>query len=85
MRGDAVQNAHPILRMFQICEAMKWSHLPLPGGLYAQDPDLLDGFLIIFSERVKHDAAEQKKRDAEMNRGKGPKPTSRGSGSRRRR
>ena len=27
---------------------MKWSHLPVDGGLYDQDPDLLDKFEYIF-------------------------------------
>jgi hypothetical protein len=52
--------------MFMLCEAMKWSHLPVAGGIYDQDPDLLDGFLIIFHERSEHDAKE-----AEKNRPKG--------------
>lgn len=74
MRGEVIENAHPIIRMFTLCEAMKWNHLPLAGGLYDQDPDLLDGFRIIFHERSVHEAAEERKRDAEMNRNaKSPK------------
>lgn len=40
-------------------EGMKWSHLPLPGGLYAQHPQLLDEIEYIFQERGK---AQEKKR-----------------------
>ena len=52
--------------MFMLCEAMKWSHLPVAGGIYDQDPDLLDGFLIIFQKRSEHEA-----REAEKDRPKG--------------
>jgi hypothetical protein len=51
---------------------MKWNHLPVAGGLYDQDPDLLDKFAFIFQEvhaeearkdeeRKKKDEAERKK------------------------
>lgn len=46
---------------------MKWSHLPEAGGLYDQHPDLLEGFMYIFSERNKYEAEqrEKEKRDQE--------------------
>lgn len=56
--------------MFALCEGMKWAHLPNAGGLYDQDPELLDGFRIIFYERSKHEEAEAKKRKNEMGKGK---------------
>ena len=68
MKGDSVTEAHAIIRMFALCESMKWSHLPMPGGLYAQHPDLLDGFRIIFSARAEHEAEEEKKRKSESKR-----------------
>lgn len=40
---------------------MKWAHLPESGGLYNQDPDLLDAFSLIFALRAKHDAEEREK------------------------
>lgn len=55
--------------MFQLCEAMKWAHLPNAGGIYDQHPDLLDGFQIIFYERSKHEAEEEQKRNRSSNRG----------------
>lgn len=51
--------------MFQLCEAMKWSHLPVAGGIYDQDPALIDGFLIIWHERAEWDKEEEKRREAE--------------------
>lgn len=70
--------------MFMLCEAMKWSHLPVAGGIYDQHPDLIDGFLIIFQERAKHQEEEDKKREQDMARRTGPRATSRPSGRRRR-
>ena len=52
--------------MYQLCEAMKWNHLPVAGGIYDQDPDLLDGFIIIFRAKAEHDEAEAKKRQRGM-------------------
>jgi hypothetical protein len=48
--------------MFSLCENMKWSHLPLPGGIYAQHPKLIEQFRVIFSVRAEH---EEKKRKAD--------------------
>jgi hypothetical protein len=44
---------------------MKWSHLPLPGGIYAQHPDLIDGFEVIFQARSEYEDQEQKRRERE--------------------
>lgn len=44
---------------------MKWSHLPEPGGIYAQDPRLLDGFQVIFSLRAEYEEEKEKKDEAE--------------------
>jgi hypothetical protein len=49
--------------MFALCEQMKWAHLPNAGGLYEQDPDLLDGFEIIFQERSDYERAERERED----------------------
>jgi hypothetical protein len=52
--------------MFVLCEGMKWSHLPVAGGIYDQHPDLIDGFRIIFSIRNQHEAEEAEKRERNM-------------------
>lgn len=36
---------------------MQWSHLPVPGGLYAQHPRLLDEWQEIFE--IKHQVESQ--------------------------
>lgn len=54
--------------MFSLCEGMKWAHLPNAGGLYDQDPDLLDQFRYIFSARSEHDAEERKKEENKKNK-----------------
>lgn len=66
-----MQNAHPVLRMFTLCEQMKWNHLPEEGGLYAQDPDLLDGFMVIFHARGEYEEEERKRDKAKSQRGMG--------------
>lgn len=48
--------------MFALCQSMKWAHLPNAGGLYDQDPDLLDKFEYIFGEMAAHERAEEEKR-----------------------
>jgi hypothetical protein len=45
---------------------MKWSHLPLPGGLYAQHPKLIDQFRMIFFKRAEHE--EKKRKEEERKR-----------------
>jgi hypothetical protein len=52
---------------------MKWNHLPVAGGLYDQDPDLLDKFEFIFrkmdeEEARKQEAEESKRRQEEAKR-----------------
>jgi len=54
--------------MFVLCEGMKWSHLPVAGGLYDQHPDLLDAFRIIFGIRARHDEEQRQKEEAERKR-----------------
>ncbi len=50
------------IHLFIICEAMNWAHLPEPGGLYQQNPLLLERWEYIFLERA---AAEEEKRKKE--------------------
>jgi hypothetical protein len=40
---------------------MKWNHLPVEGGIYDQDPRLLDQFLVIFEARAEHQRQEHEK------------------------
>ncbi len=60
--------AHPSLKMFGLCEAMKWNHLPNAGGLYDQHPDMLDDFHYIFQTRAEHEENERKKEEAKRKR-----------------
>lgn len=52
---------------------MKWNHLPVAGGLYAQHPDLIKGFEVIFEAKADHEAKEaaKEKRTQGRQRGKG--------------
>lgn len=54
--------------MYAICESFKWT-LPVAGGLYDQDPELLDMWFIIANQKAVHDKAEREKQNNRM----GPK------------
>lgn len=54
------------LRLFHLCDAMRWNHLPVAGGLYDQSPELLEDFFYIFMER---NAYEEKKNNNQLNPG----------------
>lgn len=56
------------IKLFSLCEQMKWAHLPVEGGLYAQSPELLDQFRQIFSARNEHQAEEEAKRERERSK-----------------
>lgn len=50
---------------------MKWNHLPTEGGLFDQDPELLERFQYIFAEQNKYDKAQQDKQERQASKGKG--------------
>lgn len=66
MHGKEVQNPDPAIRMFVLCENMKWAHLPVAGGIYDQSPELIDKFMILFQTRNKKEAADHRKREFEL-------------------
>lgn len=45
---------------------MNWAHLPLPGGIYAQSPKLIDQFEIIFRRIARKRADDDAKQKREM-------------------
>jgi len=47
---------------------MKWTHLPLGGGLYDQHPKFLEDLVIIARIENKVEHERQRKREAEMKR-----------------
>lgn len=59
-----------------MCEALKWTHLPVDGGLYDQHPQLLEEWRYIFAVRSEYERNEQSKRENEA------KNKSRGSSGR---
>ena len=50
--------------MFSLCANMLWNHLPVPGGIYAQDPSMLDDFAVIFGEVAAAQEEEHKRQMA---------------------
>lgn len=62
---------HDALRLFLICRAMEWNHLPAPGGLYDQDPKLLSDFQVLWgleAEAQQEDTKQKKIESARQNR-----------------
>lgn len=59
------------LRLFILCDAMRWAHLPTAGGLYDQDPQLLEEFAIIFTRRSEYERNKQAAQEAKDQAGKG--------------
>lgn len=64
---------------------MKWSHLPVAGGLYDQDPGLLDKFEYLFRKIAEQEQADRDKEEAERKKEatKQQRTASRGRGRRR--
>lgn len=56
--------------MFALCDNMKWSHLPMAGGLYDQDPDFIAKMNYIFGQRNEHQRKEQEAQQAKMQHNK---------------
>lgn len=54
--------------MFSLCANMKWNHLPNAGGLYDQDPGLLEKFTYIFAKVNEHQEQERRRQDRESRR-----------------
>lgn len=63
--GRPVENAHGAITMFSICARMKWNHLPIPGGIYDQDPELIRRWRIIWDAQDDVQRAEQAKQKRE--------------------
>lgn len=53
------------LRLFTLSAAMDWAHLPVAGGLYDQDPELIDQFteLLILKAQREKDAQDKSERE----------------------
>jgi hypothetical protein len=71
VRGWAVENAPESIRLFSICEALKWNHLPNEGGIYDQHPDLLDQWQVVWQERAKYESEQERKSKAQQRK---PRP-----------
>ncbi len=56
------------IRLFSLCEAMKWSHLPSPGAIFDQKAGLMDRFYFIFAQRAEHEERERKKEEQKNKR-----------------
>lgn len=73
MTGKPVENPHPAITLFATASHMQWNHLPVAGGIYDQDPELLRRWRIIWGEQGEQERREAAKRKAEQQRA-GRKP-----------
>lgn len=73
---------HESLRLYVLCKGMRWTHLPIDGGLYDQHPQFLDDLRLIMSAETK---AEKIKHGQQMKNSRQPKTTGRGGSRIRRR
>lgn len=53
------------------CKNIKFSVLPLPGGLYDQHPDLIEQWGVIMEAEGARDKRDADKREAESRRNRG--------------
>lgn len=56
------------VRLFNICQGMNWAVLPVDGGLYDQDPKLLDQWGVLFREQAIYEDEKQKQAEAKAKR-----------------
>lgn len=56
------------IRLFALCQAMDWNHLPVAGGIYDQHPKMMDDFMYIFKKKAEREELDRKleKRKAEQ-------------------
>lgn len=66
MDGHEVMNPHASIKLFAMCDAMKWNHLPVAGGLYDQNPEFLEQIQYIFAARSAAEERERQKKDRKM-------------------
>lgn len=64
MEGEV--GLHPAIVMFALCDNMKWNHLPVTGGVYAQDPDFVEKIQYIFGKRNAKLAKEQEEQQKKI-------------------
>lgn len=62
---EGVSDPPEIIRLFNLCASMKWNHLPVPGGVYDQDPEFIDGIQLIFEAQGRKEKRDAAKREAD--------------------
>lgn len=66
--GEPVENAHPAITMFSTCASMNWNMMPVEGGIYDQDPQLMHYFKTLWSLQGEHEKKENEKRKKDSSR-----------------
>ena len=64
VKGQTIEGGVPeSLRLFALCDAMEWNHLPQAGGLYDQHPQIIDDFQVIFGIRSAYEKRRRQRRN----------------------
>jgi hypothetical protein len=66
VQGGSVEQPCEAIRLFALCQAMNWCHLPTPGGIYDQKPKLLDQWLYIFHRQHVEEDRKANRQRSEM-------------------
>lgn len=78
MRGrDITGTPHEAIRLYAICELTNWTHLPVAGGLYDQDPDFIDAMMIIAKVKGEYEKSKSSRDKGAMMGKRPPRPPSR--------
>lgn len=59
------------LRLYVFCKALKFTHLPVAGGIYDQHPKLIRDWLTIMSIEAQEEKKRQEKQERDMKAKKG--------------
>lgn len=55
-----VQGPLPSLVLIQVCESIRWAHLPVAGGLYDQHPDFISDMVTYLGMKYEYEAKQAK-------------------------
>lgn len=66
--GKSIPWVPESLRLYVFCKGIKFTHLPVDGGLYDQHPDLIEQWEVIMEAEAARKKRDSEKQEAEMRR-----------------
>lgn len=67
LAGEEVSFIYESVRLFFLCESMRWAHLPSLGGLYDQNTQLMDEWQVLFGMKIADHNAKVKEIENKTN------------------